>query len=154
MLRLRSTARSPPYSRGLHPVGALCVPPQVLIPLGRSAGVEFKKKRDKVELRPQSTASSRPRSRGLHLVGALCMPPPVLIPLDQIERKKQTTSSVFTRQNTKTTVDCQQSTVVSGTTPSGCTQRAPTGQKIQSAITLSAQSVNPFSDKSKHPVGV
>ena len=29
--------------------------------------------------------------------------------------------------STKTTVDCPQSTIVSGTTPSGCTLRAPTG---------------------------
>ena len=48
---------------------------------------------------------------------------------DHIERENQ---------NTKTTVDCQQSTVVSGTTPSGCTQRAPASSKIQST----------------HPVGV
>ena len=37
---------------------------------------------------------------------------------------------LYIRKNTTTTVDCQQSTIVSGTTPSGCTQRAPTGSKI------------------------
>ena len=31
------------------------------------------------------------------------------------------------RGRTQTTVDCQQSTTVSGTTPSGCTWHAPTG---------------------------
>ena len=74
-----------PQSRGLHPVGALSVPPLVLTRLAQSDPSQKKGLRGFV-LRPWPTTSSRPRSRGLHLVGALSVPPLILIRPDQLDQ--------------------------------------------------------------------
>jgi len=111
------------YSRGLHPVGALSVPP--LVKINTQQGLpSVSQKKEKI-LRPQSTASSRPWSRGLHPVGALSV-----LPLVRSPSWHGLSSPSKKIPCSQTSADCPQSTVVSGTTPSGCTQRAPTGSKI------------------------
>ena len=74
ILRPQSTARSQLWSRGLHPVGALSMPPLVLIPLGMVRPARVVKKKVQI-LRPQLTARGQLWSRGLHPVGALSVPP-------------------------------------------------------------------------------
>ena len=59
-------------------------------------------------------------------MGALSVPPLVQVPLDvvcpdRVEEKKRGNNY------SQTPTNCPQSIAVSGTTPSGCTQRAPTG---------------------------
>ena len=58
-------------------------------------------------------------------MGALSVPPLILLKTKSTSRpqKKNSVRDAFS----KTVINCKQSTTVSGTTPSGCTQRAPTG---------------------------
>ena len=44
-------------------------------------------------------------------------------------------------------VDCQQSTIALGTTPSGCTQRAPTNPEFQSTHPVGGVQILRFSER-------
>ena len=58
MFRPQSAAGSRPRSRGLHPMGALGVPPPVLILLDRPAGVECKKRGKERTIAPSRKKNS------------------------------------------------------------------------------------------------
>ena len=84
VLRLPPTAYSRRQSRGLHPMGALSVPPLEWYPLGTgppdlSDGQTHKKR----VIRLPPTLRGRRQSRGLHPVGALSVPPLDSASLDQ-----------------------------------------------------------------------
>ena len=82
-LILPPTARSRQQSRGLHPVGALSVPPLEWYPLGtvRPTRVTAKQTTKRQALRLPPTARSQRQSRGLHPVGAVSVPPLEWCPL-------------------------------------------------------------------------
>ena len=96
-------------------------------------------------LKPSARLILSDRGSGLHLVGALSVhpleensernilldarPSPDHSSATRPPSQRRTSSISINNKKTgsKTPPDCPQSTAVSGTTPSGCTQRAPTG---------------------------
>ena len=83
-------------------------------------------------------------------MGALSVPPLERYPLGTV-RPIRVTAEQHKKKSSKAPADCPQLTALSGTTPSGCTQRAPTG-------TVSTRNGPPDPSDSqpqkKHPMGV